>query len=69
MTQTAPRQGSLACSQHTSSGMTSIFQGRILDDEWRLPDMSRSVVTIPGDKLCMPMLVMPDIFSSACSKA
>jgi len=31
--------------------------------------MSRSVVTIPGDKLCMPMLVMPDIFNSACSKA
>ena len=31
--------------------------------------MSRSVVTIPGDKLCMPMLVMPHIFSSAYSKA
>lgn len=34
------------------------------EKDW--PDMSRSVVTIPGERLCMPILEMPDIFSSAC---
>ena len=32
-----------------------------------LPDISKSVVTMPGDRLCIPILVMPDIFSSACT--
>ena len=31
-----------------------------------LPDMSSSVVTIPGDRLCMHTFLIPPIFSSAC---
>ena len=31
------------------------------------PDRSSSVVTIPGERLWMPTLLTPPIFSSACS--